>query len=355
MPVDKFGRTDAASAGSTQVVERVVSGGVSLSQINDVFLKRDGENAATGDINLDSHKLINVGEPINDSDAATKNYVDDVGARKVSKTGDTITGNLLLSIGSDHLRMLGCHDLGDTGGFLLYLGNEDNQIKSRKNHPILMQTNNGFICRLGDIDIIRFGRSSADTRTEVFDDLLMNQHFIANLRDPHSAQDAATKNYVDSASKKNLVGYIPPLESNNSRTGFVITASTNRGGYLPYEAFNNTKNSWLTSADNPTGWILIKCPEAVRIWRVALKARLFPNRNITAWYLSASNNGTTFTSLIGSQSAPSTTVLEGAAASPSFFEVTTNNLYQYYRFVITASNGSNDVGVQYMQLYVYDV
>jgi len=167
MPVDKFGRTDAASAGSTQVVERVVSGGVSLSQINDIFLQRDGENAATGDINLDSYKLINVGEPINDNDAATKNYVNDVGARKVSKTGDTITGNLLLSMGSDHLRMLGYHDLGDNGGFSLYLGNEDNQIKSRKNHPVVMQTNNGFLCRLSDREIIRFGRSSNDTRTEV--------------------------------------------------------------------------------------------------------------------------------------------------------------------------------------------
>ena len=138
-----------------------------MSQIDDIFLQRDGENAATGDINLDSHKLINVGEPINDHDAANKNYVDDVGSHKVSKTGDTMTGDLLLSVGSDHLRALGCHDLSDNAGFSLYLGNEDNQIKSRRNHPVLMQTNDGFLCKLSGHDIIRFGLSSNDTRTEV--------------------------------------------------------------------------------------------------------------------------------------------------------------------------------------------
>jgi len=342
MPVDKFGRTDAPS---TQIVERV-------SQINDIFLQKDGENAATADINLDSHKLINVREPDSDHDAATKNYVD----RKVSRGGDTMTGNLLLSIGSDHLRALGCHDLGDNAGFSLYLGNEENQIKSRKNHPVLMQTNDGFLCRLSARDIIRFGRSSSDSRTEVFDDILMNQHFIGDLCDPHSAQDAATKNYVDNTPKKNLVGYIPLLEADTSRTGFVAASSTSDAPrYSAYGAFNSTKEGWVTSPNNTTGWLQVKCPEAVRIWRVALKARAFSNRNITAWQLSASTDGTTFRPLIGSSESTPATVLEGTATSPSFFYVTTNSMYQYYRFVITASTGSNDVGVHLMQLYVYDV
>lgn len=70
MPVDKFGRTE------TGISQRVVSGGVTSSQVNNTFLRRDGVNTATSDINLDSHKLINVLDPDNAQDAATRNYVD---------------------------------------------------------------------------------------------------------------------------------------------------------------------------------------------------------------------------------------------------------------------------------------
>jgi hypothetical protein len=88
----------------------------------------------------------------------------------------------------------------------------------------------------------------------------------------------------------------------------------------------------------------------VRIWRVVLKARNAPGRNITGWDLSASNDETTFTTLL-----TSTTALEGASNSPSFFYVATTESYMYYRLNITAGTGSTDVGVQYMQLYVYDI
>jgi hypothetical protein len=70
MPVNKFGHTDVDN------IQSVVSGGVTLSQMNSTFLRLDGENTATGDINLGSHKLINVLNPTEAQDAATKEYVD---------------------------------------------------------------------------------------------------------------------------------------------------------------------------------------------------------------------------------------------------------------------------------------
>lgn len=80
MPVDKFGRTDATNS------TRVISGGITLSQANNAFLRRDGGNAATANISLDSHKLINVSDPTNNKDAANKEYVDNnSGADKFSK------------------------------------------------------------------------------------------------------------------------------------------------------------------------------------------------------------------------------------------------------------------------------
>jgi hypothetical protein len=354
MPVDKFGRTDGGGASNIPApIQRVVSGGVTLSQMTETFLQRDGGNMATGNINLDYHKVVNVGNPTDDQDAATKNYVD---RNTVSKTGDTITGDLSLSIGTDSSRTMGCKDLGVNAGFKIYLGDDWNLINFTKSRPVLIQTSNGLKCNLREHDIARFGTSLSDVRVCFYQDVLMNHHFIANLHDPNSPQDAATKNYVDSSvlrtPKKNLVGYIPLLEGNFSTTGFIASASSSANvGSMACKAFNSImKGFWSTSNDRQTGWLQIKCPDQVRIWRVALKARNAPGKNITGWNLSASNDETAFTTLL-----TSTTALEGASNSPSFFNVATTEFYSFYRLNITVSTGSTDVGVQYMQLFVYDV
>jgi len=345
MPVDKFGRTDVRSK-----VERIVSGGVTLSKI------------IQSDINLGSYKLFNVKDPTDNQDAATKNYVDRtttaVANDKVLKRGDTMTSNLLFRFDDDHLRMLGCNEMVENKSFHIYLGNERNQIKCQLNNPILIQTTEGLLLRqTGQTrsDIIRFGKETDDPRTDVYQDVVMNQHFIADLHEPHNQQDAATKNYVDStvltAHRKNMSGYIPALESNPSCTGFVITASSSANGKPAYKTFNNQEaECWVTSRNSISGWPQIKCPERVAVWRIALKARNIDPRNITAWSFAGSNSDDMFTTIL-----TSTDVLEGSATAPSFFNITTSDAYQYYRLIITASTGSNDVGVQLMQLYVYDM
>ena len=56
-------------------------------------------------------------------------------------------------------------------------------------------------------------------------------------------------------------------------------------------------------------------PEAVVVWRVALKARAITGRDITAWNVAAGADGTTFTTLL-----TSTTVLLGTATAPPLFQ-----------------------------------
>ena len=89
MPVDVFGRTTATTASNGDVIFR----GINMSQANVTFLRRDGENAAEGNISLNSHKLVDVADPTNDKDAANKEYVDtnagtNIGIHKVDKSGD---------------------------------------------------------------------------------------------------------------------------------------------------------------------------------------------------------------------------------------------------------------------------
>jgi len=72
MSVDVFGKTTSTREGSQHVIFRSLT----RTQANDKFLRRDGENAAEGDINLNSHKLVNVADPTSDKHAANKEYVD---------------------------------------------------------------------------------------------------------------------------------------------------------------------------------------------------------------------------------------------------------------------------------------
>src|SRR6218665_1892795 len=136
--------------------------------------------------------------PANDKHLTNKKYVDDRDALKVSKAGDIMTGNLLLRVGSSHGVLLGCRDLNGNKTFIRHLGNQLNKIQCWTNNPIALISTHGFLFKLGD-NIIRFGKSFSDIRIHVYQDIVMNEKHIVDLHDPVNAQDAATKNYVDTA------------------------------------------------------------------------------------------------------------------------------------------------------------
>jgi len=84
-----------------------------LEQANDIFLRRDGANTITGDINLNSHKLVNVSDPTNSQDAATKRCVDSSTSGGVtSNSGDIYIGRVSIDADTDWSSMsLACsHD-----------------------------------------------------------------------------------------------------------------------------------------------------------------------------------------------------------------------------------------------------
>ena len=70
MPVDKFGRMSDTKTRDT---------GVSLTYINNDYVRSDGSTPVTGSIDMKGNTLTNVSNPVNPQDVATKQYADQVG------------------------------------------------------------------------------------------------------------------------------------------------------------------------------------------------------------------------------------------------------------------------------------
>ena len=59
MSVNIFGKGGAIRTNREDIVYR----GITMTKADDTFLRRDGGNKAKSDIDLDSHKLVNVANP----------------------------------------------------------------------------------------------------------------------------------------------------------------------------------------------------------------------------------------------------------------------------------------------------
>jgi hypothetical protein len=119
-----------------------------------------------GILNMGGFKITNLGAPSAGTDAATKTYVDTQDTLKVSKTGDTLTGNL--DLGTNKVTNLGVPSASTDATTKSYVDSAD-ALKLNK---------------------------AGDTMSGA---LAMGTNKITGLGDPTQPQDAATKTYVDTA------------------------------------------------------------------------------------------------------------------------------------------------------------
>ena len=89
MPVDKFGRMSDTKTKDT---------GISLTYINNNYVRSDGETPLTGSLNMRGNTIYNVADPVNPQDVVTKVYVDNTKGSGVidrkTKDGVSIKENL---------------------------------------------------------------------------------------------------------------------------------------------------------------------------------------------------------------------------------------------------------------------
>ena len=229
MPIDKFGRMSDT---------KTTDSGVSLTYINNNYVRSDGGTPLTGSLDMKGNIIYNVAEPVNPQDVATKVYVDNTKGSGVigRKIGDAVSIKENMDfMGKQKIKNLpdpvNDHDaamkeyvdtkteLGniDMGGQFTILNvktpNNDNHITDKKyvdDNAAFVFRNNEYYAK-GNI-FLRDGEASTK---KYVDDSLAN-HFIDGndnivfgrdvdmegnkifaLPEPDQDSDPATKKYVD--------------------------------------------------------------------------------------------------------------------------------------------------------------
>lgn len=121
-------------------------------------------------------------------DNHNKKYVDDT---TVSKTDDAMSGNLMMNVKNKPSHTLVCNALKGNTKLNVLLGNTVGLIFHQSNYAVMLQTSNGLLCCVGDLDIINFNPT-----TDVYQSVEMNDIQIFKLAEPMDVQDAFTKRYV---------------------------------------------------------------------------------------------------------------------------------------------------------------
>ena len=165
MPVDKFGRMSDTKTKDT---------GVSLTYINNNYIRSDGGTPVTGSIDMRGNTLYNVSDPVNPQDVATKEYADTTNKAFVLYEGKYLAvGDL--SMGGRRLNDVGMPIENHQASNKCYV---DTIVEAATaGDKALRKIHNGIFLSTGDID--------------------MNGNSIIGLPNPIDRDAAANKNYVD--------------------------------------------------------------------------------------------------------------------------------------------------------------
>ena len=214
MPVDKFGRMSDLKTKDT---------GVSLTYINNNYVRSDGETPLTGSLNMRGNTLYNVADPVNPQDVVTKVYVDNTKGSGVigrkTKDGVSIKENLDF-LGKQKIKNLpdpvNDHDavtkeyVDSKGNFLeldnpfkfkdnIYEAKDNINLKGFKISEVSLPSEDGDVATKEYIDTAAAAYLQEDQgKYTVKGDIDMgNTYTLFNVKPPIDKGDIVDKKYVD--------------------------------------------------------------------------------------------------------------------------------------------------------------
>ena len=218
MPVDKFGRMSDMKTKDT---------GVSLTYINNNYVRSDGKTPLTGSLDMRGNIIYNVADPINPQDVVTKIYVDNTKGSGVigRKVGNAVS----IKENMDFLGKQKIKNLPDP------VDEKD-------------AVNKGYIDQIAINHPFEF----KDNKYKAKSDLDLQGNKIINLCPPFEDGDAATKGYIDSIEflqedqgKYTVKG---DIDMGNTYTLFNVKPPIDKGDIvdkkyvddnIPFKKFNN--------------------------------------------------------------------------------------------------------------------
>lgn len=133
------------------------------------------------------------------------------------------------------------------------------------------------------------------------------------------------------------IAWTNPAMTSNSQDGYVASASvsSSASGSAIYKAFNkdttSSEDAWYTGSVSMPQWIMLECPEAVRLTSCKIMNEVSTPENFKSGYIQGSNDGSSFDTLYTITNRPNTT----GYSETYTFENTT--YYKYLRVYFTAT------------------
>ena len=212
MPVDKFGRMSDLKTKDT---------GVSLTYINNNYVRSDGETPLTGSLNMRGNTLYNVADPVNPQDVVTKVYVDNTKGSGVigRKIGDSVSIKENLDfLGKQKIKNLPdpvndkdavTKEYVDSKGNFLELDNpfkfkdniyeaKDNiNLKGFKISEVSLPSEDGDVATKKYVDDLQTQYVDAKGNIKFSRNINLDNKRIFALKEPRKDNEAANKKYVD--------------------------------------------------------------------------------------------------------------------------------------------------------------
>ena len=219
MPVDKFGRMSDLKTKDT---------GVSLTYINNNYVRSDGETPLTGSLNMRGNTLYNVADPVNPQDVVTKVYVDNTKGSGVigRKIGDAVSIKENLNfLGKQKIKNLpdpvNDHDavtkeyVDSKGNFLeldnpfkfkdnIYEAKDNINLKGFKISEVSLPSEDGDVTTKKYVDDLQTQNVDEKGNIKFSRNINLDRNRIFSMKEPTKPSEGANKKYVDDTITKRL-------------------------------------------------------------------------------------------------------------------------------------------------------
>ena len=247
MPIDKFGRMSDTKSRAT---------GVSLTYINNNYIRSDGNTPVSGSIDMRGNTLYNVSDPVNPQDVATKVYTDNIrGVKWVKRKQDGTYAikkdldmndkrlkNILPPIeDADAINKIYADTLSDETkryvNMIVPFVNQQNQYTATNNINMRDFTlqNVGEPTNAMDVATKEYVDNSGGAAFEVKKGgyeakggIYLRKNKLGGLREPVQDGEAANKRYVDNYVEDYVNDYVEKFKDENDN--FVLPWKVNMAG-----------------------------------------------------------------------------------------------------------------------------